>query len=426
MPKSETTTFEKNIYVESRCGAYRFTVSVHPLPRDTATFSTLDEGAVWARRRRVELLEEKSRANRHHQPFGLVPRTQPQTAQPAGCPPRPNDILVRDILTLYKEVELKKLSGEMAAASRLKRLQRWFGGYTLGQLSKTFLEKWKMERLAGMLGSGRNPSRGVPPATDVTQEMLTKHQRYWRKKTGQPVAAQAVFPVASQTVRHELALLRRATQVYFETYEMDEELAQWLAAQPLMKIALPNKADFRDRRFTDDEVKDIVGQLKRKTPKAAVLFGLLTSLRRAEILSLRWEHVDFTLKVVRLMKPGHQKGTKTHQRLVPLLPGAIQVLQQLGQRKSGQIFQISRSGLSQAWRRAADRAGAADGRLHDCRREAISRMIETFELSLAEVTIFSGHQDIRTLQKHYVHLFADRISAKLEKHPNAERFVPIS
>jgi hypothetical protein len=48
--KKQNTRFEKNIYVENRSGAFRFKVVIHPL-HDSATFSTVEEGALWARRR---------------------------------------------------------------------------------------------------------------------------------------------------------------------------------------------------------------------------------------------------------------------------------------------------------------------------------------------------------------------------------------
>jgi hypothetical protein len=57
--KQNSTRFEKHIYIENRSGALRFKVVVTPL-QDSATFSTEEEGALWARRRRVELLEDKA------------------------------------------------------------------------------------------------------------------------------------------------------------------------------------------------------------------------------------------------------------------------------------------------------------------------------------------------------------------------------
>ena len=55
---------EKNIYVELRSGAVRFVVEVSPLPKSSSTFdvSQFDFGLRWARRRRVELLEQKSQS----------------------------------------------------------------------------------------------------------------------------------------------------------------------------------------------------------------------------------------------------------------------------------------------------------------------------------------------------------------------------
>ncbi len=58
--KSITKKVESNIYVETRGQATRFIVAVYPIPKDSATFSDRAEGLLWARRRRVEFLEQKA------------------------------------------------------------------------------------------------------------------------------------------------------------------------------------------------------------------------------------------------------------------------------------------------------------------------------------------------------------------------------
>ncbi|MES2742308.1 MAG: hypothetical protein V4754_15350 [Pseudomonadota bacterium] len=61
MKDRQSKKVEKNIYVESRSGAYRFTVAVYPLDKETRTVSPndYDAGLHWARTCRVELLAKK-------------------------------------------------------------------------------------------------------------------------------------------------------------------------------------------------------------------------------------------------------------------------------------------------------------------------------------------------------------------------------
>jgi integrase len=219
-------------------------------------------------------------------------------------------------------------------------------------------------------------------------------------------------------------LLRRAIQAYFNLNTLMPRYGAWLQTHYVICMPLPTKAEPRDRRLSDDEIRAIVNELESPELKAMVLFALLTTLRRSEIASLRWENVAFAKRTVRLLKPGHLKKTKTSTRDVPLLPATIKLLQDLGPQKSGPIFPCTASGLSQAWRRAADRAGMYDARLHDCRRESISRLIESCELSLESVVVFSGHSDLDTLQRHYVRLQPERIASKLAQLPGADEMIP--
>ena len=59
--QKKSRCLEKHIYVEKRNGSFRLKVVVPPF-QDSATFSSIDEGMPWARRCRVEFLENKAPA----------------------------------------------------------------------------------------------------------------------------------------------------------------------------------------------------------------------------------------------------------------------------------------------------------------------------------------------------------------------------
>lgn len=422
MPKKQSTTFEKHIYVENRSGAYRFKVVVHPL-QDSATFSTVEEGAVWARRRRVDLLEERAGAAKAQVPPELVQQAQGFPSLQV-LPKARVTIKFSDVFDSFEADELPTLASQSTEASRLARLRKWFGERTVDQLDRNFINKWKMDRQSGKLGSGRDPNRAATMAPEGGEKPLTKHQRYTRKLAGKEVPEKPVYPVSTQTVRHELNLLRRAVTTYFTKESRWETYGAWWQAHYLMRMELPESAEPRHRRVSDDELVDIFSRIDDGRVKAAILFAVLTSLRRGEIVSLRWEDVDFKRKVVRLRKPGFVKKTKVHERDVPLLPGAIKILRDLQPQKRGQIFPVAAADLSHAWRNAADKAEIYDARLHDCRREAISRLVETCRLTVHEVVLFSGHSDIRTLEKHYLRLDPAVMASRLADLPDAINMAP--
>lgn len=420
--KQQITRFEKHIHVENRRGAFRFKVVIHPR-QDSATFSTVEEGAPWARRRRVELLEERAAVAKLLSP--------PEVGQLGQAfrgvqffPRAPDSIKLSDVFDYFDGIELPKLSSQMTEASRLARLRGWFGGLTTEQLDEGLIDKWIIDRLSGKFGSGRDPNRAVTMSGDRGEEPLTKHQRYTRKKAAKEVLEQPIYPVSTQTVRHELKLLRRAVTKYLKKENRWPVYGASWQAHYLMTMELPEPADPRRRRVSDDELVAIFNGIKDGCLKAGILFAVLTSLRRSEIVSLRWEDVDFARKVVRLRKPGFVKKTKVHERDAPLLPGAIKVLQDLKPQKRGLIFPIAAVDLSHGWRNAADKAEIYDARLHDCRREAISRLVETCRLTVHEVVLFSGHSDIRTLEKHYLRLDPALMASRLAELPGAIDIAP--
>lgn len=423
MSKKQSYTVEKNIYVEMRCGAFRFKVVVHPLD-DSATFSSKAEGLAWARQRRLDLLEEK--AGRLKPPVSHAP-SYPMRAANALAAPAADDplasIKMSDVFDWFEKTELSELAGKRSEASRLAMLRKCFGERTLSELDEAFVRKWKADRLDGKFGSGRPANR----ATVLLGEYgapLTKHQRYAARKKGKEVKTK-IHPVSTQSVRHELSLLRRAVTKYLKKDKQRSPLLKvcW-QEHYLMEMELPSAADPRRRRLSDDELGDIFSHITNQVVKAAILFAIQTSLRRSEILALRWEDVDFKRAVVHLQRMGHSKKSKVNTRDVPLLPGAIQILQDLKPQKLGQIFTITPGSFSAAWRESADKAGIFDARLHDCRRESLSRLVQNCGVSVPEAQLFSGHRDLRTLEKHYLSLNAGVLASRLAELPSAINLTP--
>lgn len=398
LTKSKSSkTVEKNIYVEQRGDSFRLIIRVKNL-NDSRTFSSLVEGLPWARRRRVELLEEAA---------ALKSQVQAQLSQyqvniEASSDAHLESIKVSSILESYLAHDVPNLSGHKVEASRVGRLMLWFGKLTIGDVDECAIANWRSKREKGILGPGRDPER-----------MLDANGEF-----------KSVVP-SSQTIRHEMAVFRRAVKAYFRRNVGLKRTKGWLADHDLFSSELPQSASPRKRRLSDKEVSSIFNRLPSKLMKVAVAIALTTSLRRSEVVSLKWEDVDFERCVVRLRRPGHRhKKSKVVSRDVPLLPGAIEALRTLRVKEKGAIFPIVAGSLSQAWRRAADAAGIHDARLHDCRREAISRLVERGNLVLSNVVLFSGHSDIRVLQKHYMMPDPSVIALQLAVNPRMSNFIP--
>ncbi|EQD25943.1 phage integrase family protein, partial [mine drainage metagenome] len=87
-------------------------------------------------------------------------------------------------------------------------------------------------------------------------------------------------------------------------------------------------------------------------------------------------------------------------RDVPLSSRAVAILHALPRRIDGRVFGLRPDSVTQAFERAAQRAGIENLRLHDLRHEATSRLAEKLP-NLIELAAVTGHKDLRMLKRYY-------------------------
>ncbi|MGZ5199712.1 MAG: site-specific integrase [Telluria sp.] len=266
--------------------------------------------------------------------------------------------LIHDLLQRFDREVLPTKRGHAADRSRLKTLDHAFGAYRLASLSSAQIAHFRDQRLK---------------------------------------------VVGPQTVVHELNLLNRV----LKAATMDWGIAL-PGALPTSLVRKPKKPRGRDRRVTEEEIQRILAATGSTELRAVVTIAIETAMRRNEIASLAWEHVDFKRKVAHLPK------TKTDTpRDVPLSSIAIAALQSLQVREEGPVFTLRAGSMSQAFERSCDprRGNVANLRFHDLRHEATSRLFER-GLSVMEVAAITGHKTLEML-KRYTHLKAEDLVKKL-------------
>lgn len=328
-------------------------------------------------------------------------------------------IFMAEVLDTYMKNEGKELTP--GYASRAKRLRSYFGAMALSSVTSTTLKVYVDARLRGELGFGR--SRQAAYATKNREYQRNKS----RRRRGIPVVQRpsAQDLPSPGSVRHELKLLRQALKAYAgRTDASRERIGTYALMHPIMAFALPSPGEPRKRRISDDELSRILGKMKCPKKRAAILLGIYTSLRRAEVVSLRAEDINWADRTVLLRTPMEpdpeqagrlrkKRKTKTVQRDVPLVPEALELLQKLAQGAQGLLFEFAATSLTQAFGRAAEAAGVKDVRVHDGRREALSWLHDVHGLTLEQLTLFSGHTEVKTLQKHYFQPSAAKLAASL-------------
>ena len=152
------------------------------------------------------------------------------------------------------------------------------------------------------------------------------------------------------------------------------------------------------------------------TAAAAVRLLMLTGCRKSEVLSLRWEWIDFERGCLRL------PDSKTGAKVVPLAAAALELLSDLP-RSSDYVLPATRgdghyTGLQKDWERLRVRAGLSGLRVHDLRHTFASFAVADGN-TLFMVGRVLGHKQARTTEI-YAHLaddplrvVADRTAARI-------------
>ncbi len=183
----------------------------------------------------------------------------------------------------------------------------------------------------------------------------------------------------------------------------------------------------RERFLSADELARLGEALKHADGKeppsaiAAIRLLILTGCRLSEILSLRWEWIDFERGS--LLLPDSKTGAKN----VPLGAPALRSLVELPrQEESPYVLPAERGnghfvGIQKPWQRIRAVAGLKDVRIHDLRHSFASIAVSGGD-SLYLVGKVLGHRQSRTTER-YAHLKDDPLRAVADR--TSERIAAI-
>ena len=165
----------------------------------------------------------------------------------------------------------------------------------------------------------------------------------------------------------------------------------------------------RERMLNDAEGVRLNEALDRYNGRpyvtAAIRLLLFTGCRLDEVLTLRWDDVDFDLAEIRL------RDSKTGARVVQLAPPAVDLLAALPRELANpHVIPGLKAGrslvnLQKPWRAIREAAGLRDVRLHDIRHSFASVAASNGQ-SLLMIGKMLGHTQAATTQR-YAHLQRD-------------------
>ena len=211
--------------------------------------------------------------------------------------------------------------------------------------------------------------------------------------------------VSPASVRKELSLLSSI----FKTAEREWGFEG--LANPVERVTVPSGKTNRGGRLDAETMTLLLRALddcSHTLLPSIVIIALETGMRRSEILSLKWQNIDFDRRLAYL--PQTKNG---EARYIPLTKRAFTTIKSLA-RNDEKVFPISANAVRLAWERLKRQAGFQHLRFHDLRHEAISRLFEK-GLTVPEVASISGHKTPSMLFR-YAHADLGKVAQKLQSH----------
>ena len=153
-----------------------------------------------------------------------------------------------------------------------------------------------------------------------------------------------------------------------------------------------------------EELFKALSQCKNPEMMEIVGIALSTGMRRGEILELKWENIKEHVIEVEQAKAG--------AREVVLNGDAKKILEIAVKRKKDErIFHYTPDGFATNWDRVKKKAKLENFRFHDCRREFISRLVETISNPMA-IAEMSTLRDVNHIEKYYLEPLRAEASAE--------------
>jgi integrase len=214
------------------------------------------------------------------------------------------------------------------------------------------------------------------------------------------VSARLEAEASVATTNREVAVLRHILKRACQ-WKLDGGAGRYLARYPLAGWKPKKEPSGRTRFLSEEEMTRLLiacEESRSSYLKAFVLVALNTGMRRGEILGLTRRSIDWQNQTVKLVKTKNGEARHVH-----LNKTALEALRSVPTRIDGRLFPFKDgNSVSRAFRRAVERAGIEDFRLHDNRHTFASyqAMARTPQRALQGLL---GHKDGRMTAR-YTHL----------------------
>ncbi|MGN6769772.1 MAG: tyrosine-type recombinase/integrase [Rhizobiaceae bacterium] len=214
------------------------------------------------------------------------------------------------------------------------------------------------------------------------------------------------------TIRRDLACLS-AILSYCEEWEWIEDGKNIVPAYMRRRRRRGLKEAVGRTRYLSEEEEAALLVECSEPCRTAVILSIETGLRDQELLSLKWDQIDFKKGTIRTTT----KTKSGRERYVPLAQKSAQLLERRPRHIKSPYVLFHDNGerygrLNKAFEAAARRAGLKDLRWHDLRRTAGCRWLQRDGRSMEEVSTMLGHSSVAVTEKSYAFLDSEKTAQK--------------
>ncbi len=264
-----------------------------------------------------------------------------------------------------------------------------------GELAARFIAEglskpYHLDRLKALL-----PFWGETGIGRITKNLVREY-RACRKK--------AKPKLSDTTINRDLEALRR---ILF--FAVDEGL---LTSNPLSRVPMAQERR-KPRIVVSVEEEDKLLGAAAPHLRSIIIAGLDSGLRRGELLGQRWEHVDFSRRIISVT---HSKTCSGEGREVPMTDRLYAELESR-KKEEGLVFTFDGEPIRQiktAWKAAIRRAKLRYFRFHDLRHAFNTRLMEAGVLADIRRALM-GHSSGEDVNAIYTHISAPILRASIQK-----------
>ncbi len=194
----------------------------------------------------------------------------------------------------------------------------------------------------------------------------------------------------------------------------------WLPQNPARSIKKPRVGKGKTRFFDQEEIqriRDLCGACDSPHLLPIFILALHSGMRKGEVLSLRWENIDFREREIHL--PTSKNG---EPRDIPMTEEVFKILSELAKAKQmdigGLVFPSPSNpqkpiDIKSTWERVLKKAGIEDATFHTIRHTACSYLAQIGVPPILIARIV-GHKDSRTTDR-YTHAVKSHVREAIGK-----------